>query len=368
MTDYIIGFSDGPNADNQAMHYGALRAFQGNPRFQFVGVIVDPTAVNYEDQPLGSRNIELSRRVHLLHTARMAGLFRRAGSSVKVFRGLDITQTAATSPIPHSAHTKHHDYDVFGDAPPKGQGFKAIAGDFTDARRFIRGLNGTVHLVIGGQFSSVAKLIEDPVIFGKLGILACQAGFKLSQRAIYSQMSFNLEVDLRAALEVYLHYPQAMYFVPSDITRDPKVTFTGADELARLGVQGEILEIFRRHRERTAERHAKQQLEDKKLKAYPPLSIHDLQAVFALRQALGLEANMYQFAPIDPDEAIRNTLTTVQHWAGKGIRIDVSKKVVAKLGYTSSGMLENGHPLPPRYVVTDQNAELYKRRVPEVLR
>lgn len=79
-------FVDGPNADNQACAWGALNGFNTD-KIKLAGVVVSPTAVNYaENAPDASRNIENSRAVHKLHTARMAGLFLRAGVDASVSR------------------------------------------------------------------------------------------------------------------------------------------------------------------------------------------------------------------------------------------------------------------------------------------
>lgn len=364
----VVVFVDGPNADNQAAAWGALRLFLAHRNIDLV-IIVSATAVNYaENAPLGSRDIELSRSIHKLHTARMAGLFKRAGSNVRVYMDLDIASTAITSPIPHQAHVRHEDYDIFNDNT--GIGRRAIQGNFADALTHLQKFDGITHVVVGGPFSSIPKLIE-ALPAEQLGFLSCQAGLTISERAIYSKMSFNAEVDLEAMLHTYLRWPNEMFFVPSDITRHPSVTFSGADELQKLGVNGEIFEIFLKHRERAAERHKREQdaraARGEKMRDYPRLSIHDLQAVLALGQAMGLERG-YTFADIDPDEAIQNLLLTSRHWASKGIKTNVTKQRVEKLGYAGQGKMNDGSFLPPRRVVTGQNAQHYKSRVAQLLR
>ena len=368
MRQRIVVLVDGPNADNQAAAWGAYRLFSTLHGIEVV-VIVSATAVNYaENAPLGSRDIALSRRMHKLHTARMAGLFARAGAKVSVFMDLDIAKTAITSPIPHQAHVRHEDYDIFSDGT--GIGMRSIKGDFSRALTYLKKFNGITHVVVGGPFSAVPKLI-DAIPAEKLGYLSCQAGLTLSQRAIYSQMSFNAEVDFAAFTETFVRWPQQMLFVPSDITRHPSVTFTGADELKKMGVRGEIFEIFLEHRRRAAERHKFQQDEasarGKKMRDYPALSIHDLQAVLVMGQALGFERG-YTLSNFDPDTAVRNLIATAGHWQAKGIRTNVNQKRIHELGYAEKGMMHDNTPLPPRLVVTAQSASHYKQRVAAVLR
>ncbi len=361
-------FVDGPNADNQACAWGALKGFD-NDEVRLAGVVVSATAVNYEDgAPDASRNIEDSRAVHRLHTARMAGLFERAGVDVPVFSGLDIEDTSITSPIPHQAHVRHEDYDIYGDA--HGQGRAAIAGDFDDALRYMDSLSGRIHPVVGGPFSEISRIQQIPTIRRKLGHLAAQAGFHISERAIYSKLAFNVDVDMLSALDAYINYPGDMYNVPSDITRHPSVTFTGAEELTRLGVHPEISDIFVRHRARAEERHKQEQLrrqaEGRELKNYPALSVHDLQAVIALRQVLGFERGLYQFAPLDTDESIENIITAASLRRPDTYSPPINAQTVRALGYRGANMTANGS-IPPRFVVTAQDSAMYKRRAQELL-
>ncbi|HEU5121896.1 MAG TPA: hypothetical protein VFT59_03540 [Candidatus Saccharimonadales bacterium] len=372
MSERVMVFVDGPNADNQACAWGAFNGFN-TEHTELAGVVISATAVNTaENAPLGSRNVEESRAVHRLHTARMAGLFSRAGLDVPVFSGLDIEDTAITSPIPHRAHVNHEDYDIYGDAT--GEGRAAIAGDFHDALRHMDSLDGRLHIVVGGPFSEIPELLRRPTVYHKLGHLAAQAGFSMSERAIYSKLAFNVDVDMFAALQTFIQYPGLMINVPSDITRHPSVTFQSAEELLRHGVHPEIGEIFVRHRARAEERHKEEQrqreAEGKPFKPYPALSIHDLQAVFALRQTMGLEQNMYQWEEINPDEAIANLETAASLRAIDTYSPPITRDVVRSLGYIGAGVITNGAEqwrLPSRYVVTAQNSELYKQRAPQLL-
>lgn len=368
MSEHVMVFVDGPNADNQAAAWGALNAFNSE-RIKLAGIIVSATAVNYEDgASLGSRNIADSRQVHKLHTARMAGLFHRAGVEVPVFSGLDIEDTYITSPIPHQAHVRHDDYDLYGDAT--GEGRAAIAGDFNEALRYMEGLDGKVHTVVGGPFSEIPELLKRDLLKPKLGHLAAQAAFSLSSRAIYSKLAFNVDVDLQAALDTYINYPNEMYVVPSDITRHPDVTFKSAEELTRLGVHPEIGDIFIRHRARAEERHKQEQLrrqaEGRELKPYPALSVHDLQAVLALRQSLGYEKGLYEFAPLDADESIGNIEAAAGMRAPDSYSPAIDIRTIRRLGYLGANLTVNG-PLPSRFVVTSQNAAQYKKRAQELL-
>lgn len=333
-------------------------------------MVISATAVNYApNAPLGSRDIELSRHVHTIHTARMAGLFARAEVDVPVFFGEDIEDTDITSPIPHNAHVRHEDYDIFNDA--NGLGREAIAGDFNAALRYMQKLKGRTHIVVGGPFTEIPKLLERPRIAKKLGYLAGQSSFSLSERAIYSKLAFNVDVDMVAALKTFLYYPNAMFNVPSDITRHPDVTFKSAEELIRLDIHPEIGEIFLRHRARAEERHKEEHLrrerEGREFKTYPALSIHDLQAVMALRQALGVEQDMFTFAPIDVGKAVLNIIKASKLREPDGFAPTVTPQTVRLLGYAGHNQTTSGE-IAPRYVVTAQNSVMYKQRVPGLLR
>lgn len=369
MPEHVMVFVDGPNADNQACAWGALNSFDTD-EIKLGGVVVSATAVNYaKNAPLGSRDIALSRRVHALHTARMAGLFARAEVDVPVFLGEDIENTDITSPIPHSAHVWHDDYDIFGDA--HGLGREAIAGDFNAALRYMQQLEGRSHIVIGGPFTEIPRLLEHSRIAKKLGCLAGQSSFSLSERAIYSKLAFNVDADMPAALKTLLYYPNDMINVPSDITRHPDVTYTSAEELLRMGVHPEIGEIFLRHRARAEERHKEEQrrreAEGREFKAYPALSIHDLQAVMALRQALGMEQNMFTLAPINVGKAVLNMIKASELREPDGFAPTITPHIVRSLGYVGGNQTIHGE-IAPRYEVAAQNSIMYKQRVPELLR
>jgi|GEM_PF-2503526 len=367
--EHVVVCVDGPDADNQAAAWGAANAFNSK-EINLAAVIVSGTAVNNEpNAALGSRDDQLSKRVQEMHTARMAGLFKRAGSKVPVFIGQSVDRTDITTPIPHSAHVSHDDYDIFGDNT--GAGRKAIAGNFAHALSLMRSLEGKVHLVCGGPFTEIPFFMEDERIASKLGNLAVQAGVELSERAIYSKIAFNHEVDERASLDTFLHYPGDMFYVPSDITRAPAATFKGAEELIRGGVHSEIGEIFVRHRARAEERHKEEQIrrerEGKPFRPYPALSIHDLQAVMALQQSLGREKDIFTFEPIDAARAITNVMRASKLHEANGQRAVITPRLVKTMGYIGANQTASG-PIPPRYVVASQNTQLYKRKALQLLR
>ncbi len=231
-------------------------------------------------------------------------------------------------------------------------------------------LPGRIHIVVGGPFTEVAHVLRHRQLRRKLGYLTAQAGLELSKRAIYSKLAFNVDVDLLAALEVFVLYPQKMFYVPSDITRHPSVTFKSAEELIRLGIHPEIGQIFLEHRAQAEERHKQEQLRrqalGKEFRPYPALSIHDLQAVLALSQVLGYEKKLYQFAPIEADTAISNLIAAAQMRSPDSYSPPLTPKMARKLGHLDANRTTRGQ-LPGRYVVTAQNAGLYKRRVRDLL-
>lgn len=367
--EFVVVCVDGPNADNQAAAWGALNAFD-NDRIKLAAVLISGTCVNYQpDAPLGSRDDDVSREVQEMHTARMAGLFARAGSDVPVFIGKPIETTSITTPIPHATHVNHDDYDIFGDKD--GLGRRAIAGNFDDALQLIENLDGIVHVVGGGPFTEIAEFTKHGRIKQRLGSLAVQSGFELSERAIFSKIAFNHEVDELASLETFLNFPGEAFYVPSDITRSPAATFDGAAELARLGVHDEIVEIFRVHRQHAQERHDKRNIEleahGKVTRPYPRLSIHDLQAVMALRQGLGLEKSIFTFGEVDPDQAIQNMITASRlSERDNGVPAVITPQVVSDLGYLGVGQTTHGQ-IQKRFVVTAQDTKLYKHRAARLL-
>lgn len=366
--EYVVVCVDGPNADNQAAAWGAWTAFD-NPRIQLAAIIISGTAVDYRpDAPLGSRDDELSRYVQEMHTARMAGLFKRAGSDVPVFIGKPVAETAITTPIPHNAHVSHDDYDIFQDNT--GYGRRAIAGNFNDALTHIAGLDNKIHVVVGGPFTEIPFIFENPTIAHKLGHLAAQVGFELSERAIYSLIAFNGETDLHALLKTLLFYPGEIVAVPSDITRAPEATFRGAEELIRLGIHPELGEIFKQHRARAEVRHKEEQIRRETaglpFREYPALSIHDLQAVMALRQLAGLEKGIFTFKKVEVARAIENILTVSQLHEVQGMPPAVTPEIVEELGYLGCNQTVFG-PIKDRFVVSAQDTKLYKKRARRLL-
>lgn len=367
--EHVLVCVDGPNADNQAAAWGAWHAFD-SARYKLAGIVISGTCVDNRPRAYpGSRDNAASRQVQELHTARMAGLFKRAGSDVPVFIGKPVAETDITTPIPHKTHVRHEDYDIYGDS--HGAGRRAIAGNFQDALAHIASLNNTVHVVVGGPFTEIPHLIDHPVIAPKLGHLAAQAGFEIASRPIYSKLAFNVDVDMVAALKTLLFYPGKMYNVPSDITRNPKVTYPSAEALLRLGIHPELGEIFIRHRARAEERHKLEQIqreaEGKPFKAYPALSLHDLQAVMALQQALGEDGGIFTFHPMPIPQAISNMVQASELQARDGLPRTITTATARKLGYRGNNQTTRG-TIAERFVVTSQDADLYKRRVPDLIR
>lgn len=368
--EHVVVCVDGPNADNQAAAWGALNAFNG--RIKLAAVVISGTCVSYRpDAPLGSRDDQVSKDVQEMHTARMAGLFARAGCDVPVFVGKPVETTGITTPIPHATHVDHDDYDIFGDRSGLGRG--AVAGNFDDALQHIENLNTTVNVVCGGPFTEIAEFTRLPRIRSRLGRLAAQSGFSLSARAIFSKIAFNHEVDEHASLETFLNFPGQAFYVPSDITRAPEATFDGAEELAALGVHPEIVQIFRVHRRHAQERHDKRnaelQSQGKPTRPYPRLSIHDLQAVIALQQGLDeLDSPIFAFDQVNPDEAVSNMITASRlSRETSGRPAVITPDVVSGLGYLGRGQTLHG-VMPARFVVTSQNIALYKRHAATLLR
>lgn len=368
--EFVVVCVDGPNADNQAAAWGAMRAFN-NERIKLAAIIVSGTCVDYRpDAPLGSRDDQVSKQIQEMHAARMAGLFARAGSSVPVYIGKSVEQTAITTPIPHATHVFHDEYDIFNDK--KGLGAAAITGNFDDALALIDNLPGTVHVAGGGPFTEIAEFLEHGRIKQKLGNLAVQSGVELSERAIYSKIAFNHEVDEQASLKTFLHFPGKAWYVPSDITRAKAATFKDAETLAQLGIHEEIATIFKVHRQHAEERHDKRQMELARLgqptRGYPALSIHDLQAVMALQQSLGLGKDIFTFDAIDPDRAIQNMVTaSALSERDTGRPAVITPEVVTQEGYIGNGQTTQS-PIAERYVVTAQNIEMYKREAVRLLR
>lgn len=215
------------------------------------------------------------------------------------------------------------------------------------------------------------SFLERPGIASKLGHLAAQTGFELSERAIYSKIAFNHEVDELAGLKTFLFYPGKMIGVPSDITRAPGATFRSAESLVRLGVHPEIGNIYTRHRARTEERHKEEQrrreAEGQPFRSYPALSIHDLQAVMALRQGLGLEKGIFAFEGVDAERAIQNMIQASRLHEADGREAVITPEVVEGLGYLGGNQTVKG-PIGERSVVGSQNTALYKRRARRLLR
>lgn len=262
------------------------------------GVIVTGRPVNPTpdpNHPCSGRDIELSRRRHVMNTARLAGALLRAGvdpADTPVFQGLDMGEagtTDLTTTIPHSVHVDEERYDLWGDR--LGQGSRAIAGGFEDATRHLEAQDGPLHIVAGGPFTEVAALLQVPQLAVKLGLLVGQGSFVDNSNTHFGR-SFNVACDPVASQTVWERYPMPLYMVSSRITRDSRLVFHDVDAMVALGLPKELVALYAIHY-----RLVRDRLEAAGVKVQSS-SMHDIHAVFLLQQLLGKAGASYMYTEL----------------------------------------------------------------------
>lgn len=234
---------------------GVLAATHPTSGLNVVAVIITGRLVHPNPaMPLTAWDPVATHEIHVLNTRRMQGFLNRAGRRVPVFRGLVPPATV----IPHARHVNEHHYDLHNDYQHTRE-----AGDFEAALQFLRQLRDPFQLMVGGPFTEARAIMRDPSLAGKLSIMMAQGfTFEESQAAELDffggpHQSFNSVCDLAAAEEIWLHYPAGLYIMPGNITKHPAVSFAHPDELARLRLYPELVEVYRQHYQLTAKPHGR---------------------------------------------------------------------------------------------------------------
>lgn len=221
--------ADGPDPDN---YVAALALASSAFGLNVGGVIMTGRPVNsdhsakpYEADKAASETVRFGSAV------RMKDLLVRYGrGDIPVFEG----SIAPYSTIPHRIHIDERVLDIVPPLPAS-----RLAGGINDAIAQIASLPADVQvdLVCAGPLTDAAKLMKDPRVRDKLGILTAQMGMFGSDRVQMmsgGRRQFNVLADSNAAREVIANYPGAVYMVPTDITKLPEFSFSGPEDLATL--------------------------------------------------------------------------------------------------------------------------------------
>jgi inosine-uridine nucleoside N-ribohydrolase len=277
----VLVLVDNVDPDNLACVLAAT-----NPLFglEVVGVMVSGRpAVRGRDAGTDESAMLESRRVRRNNTRRMREFLDMAGRrTVPVFEGLIAPHTL----VPHRIHI---DESVLVAERDRLFAGVRVDGNFIDPYELLLSLDGPIHVIVGGPFTELAALTEDPEIVSRLGIVTAQLGmfgFGDVKTMGGGRRQFNAACDPEAVHRVLSSYPGHVYMAPTDITKMPTTGFDNPDELARHHMNRELVEVYRRA--------FPLMLEPRGERIY----LHDVHPVFMLAQLLGSGPEIYDIEPV----------------------------------------------------------------------
>ncbi|MGH3431027.1 MAG: nucleoside hydrolase, partial [Terriglobales bacterium] len=239
----VVVIVDGPDPDNYAC---ALAATSEALDLNVVAAIVTgrPVSSAQDAKPHDFRAgaSKAVRRDNALH---MKGILTRHGRGrVPVFEG----NRAPYTTVPHGMHIHERVIDIYDDAHADFE----LAGDFDQAVQYLAGIPGPLHIVCGGPLTDAARLACEPTVREKLGIITAQLGMFGSPNVktiAGGRRQFNVIADPFAAEEILTKYWNAVYLIPTDITKDPAHAFDDPDDIAALSQSdafGELAEMYKK--------------------------------------------------------------------------------------------------------------------------
>lgn len=236
----VIGCFDAYDPDNLAGIYAMARVMKDD----VAAIIVNGRFAHPDPEaPLTSFDPEFSARELSSSTRRIAGMLGRAGmGGVRVFEGL----IAPRSIIPHSEFWNDAVFDIAGDAVAE----TPISGDMSDAIEYLEATEGSLDVVAGGPLTEVAKLMERPELYRRLGRITMQLGmFGLSEKKPIQtfagkRIQFNYATDPDAANKVLSDWPGPLYVIPADVTKRSDVAIPDLKTLHQLPINQEIKDIY----------------------------------------------------------------------------------------------------------------------------
>lgn len=224
----VVVIIDGPDPDNYVMALAATSSYFG---MDVVAVIMTgrPVSASHDDPAYGF-NPDASRAVRRDNALHAKGMLMRHGREhIPVFQGL----RAPFSTVSHKVHIHERVTDIHDDAH---QGHM-LAGDIDDAVAYLAGLEGTLHVICGGPLTDLAYLMQQPILSQKLGIVTAQLGmfgFGDVKTIAGGRRQFNALADPTAVHQVLHEYPEALYMLPTDITKHADHGFDHPDQLTEL--------------------------------------------------------------------------------------------------------------------------------------
>jgi hypothetical protein len=216
---------DIPDPDNKAL---VLAASSPRSGMNVVGVsVVGRPATDNREAPITESDPYVSAAVRRSGAAQVAGMLQRAGRGrIPVFEGLIAPHTV----VPHKVHIDELEQDLMRDRTVE----RLLAGGIAEAADLLASLEGGVHFVCGGPLSDVAYFLKDRRLKDKFCTLTAQLGnFSSGEVEGFAggRKQFNAACDPVAAHEVLFQYPGAVYMVPTEITRNPRLAFRDPEDL-----------------------------------------------------------------------------------------------------------------------------------------
>ncbi|HEX6258545.1 MAG TPA: hypothetical protein VFZ48_03635 [Candidatus Saccharimonadales bacterium] len=211
------------------------------------------------------------KRIRRNNAARMRGMLDRAGyGHIPVFE----TYIPPATIVPDKDHVNEElEMDPFGDCQKKKPN-----GDAGAALSLIRKLarSGRVNIIGAGPLGFANRILQDPALEGRFGIMTCQYGILGFGKATSMHgAGFNGACDRNGGRGVMMDGKIDVYVNTSDTTKDPSVGFKNPQELLKFGVRKEHVDVTQVFWEKAQ----KPRNED----SYP----HDLHPVFLMAQLRG---------------------------------------------------------------------------------
>lgn len=174
-----------------------------------------------------------SAEVRALNARRMKAFLLEAGIDVPVFEGL----TPPATLVPHRVHIDEKLFGLYPDV--------ALDGDFNAAIEFLCGLIGQIDFVVGGPLTELAALMREPRLAGRLGTVTCQLGlFGSIDTMAGGGATFNSGCDPQATREVLFYWPEAVYLMPTDVTKRDAVGFDDPEAFRAFGISEGLVRLY----------------------------------------------------------------------------------------------------------------------------
>lgn len=296
----------------------ALAACHPHPGLNLKAVIVTGRLASPDrEASITEGDQTYSEEVRRRNTRRLKGLLERLGWNIPVFEGLTPPETL----VPHHIHINEELLDLHND-----EHNTQSDGSFVQALNFLCKLEGTIDLIIGGPLSEAEKIMREPQLKGRLGILTCQLGlfgFGDVTTMAGGGRTFNSAADPDATRAVLAEWPGEVYMVPTDVTKLPPVGFDTPANLRSFGITDELVQLY--------EIFWKEALLPRGERIYP----HDVHPVFLMAQLRkSLDRQLYNWEEVRVEE-------------------------VSEYGEITASFSPTGPNQPKRFVIKDVAADAF---------